>query len=329
MYTGSPLTNNPFLTQTSHEVASRFPEISSSTPNDNGASYFASWGSGSTMTGGSFPQQQQSSSFQQLPAQNPYGSPQLGSGMNNTGYISPLAQSLSSPPPFQMQGTFGQQQFTPNVSGSSYSYLSGSQQQPNSSYNPAQQQLQSNPGYFAQFDPYGAIGQGWEGAGGGTNSGNNNNLSSIGPSISTGSTLSTASSTSSSFSNSSFGVGPNGDSHPRDYIRTHKSQIEAWDAYTWKQFLNSFESLKSAWDERKTELMMRAKSVIAQGQTGMAYGGYFAQQIQQEAARLQQVCGIIGPQYDDTADGILTASQGGRIKLRYVTMSIITHIRHI
>lgn len=292
MYTGygsasPPLTNNPFLTQTAQSVTSRFPDIS----NDNNPSSFASWGSASTMTGGGLPQQQQPSSYQQVSAQIPYGSPQ-GYAMNNTGYISPT-QTFPSPPPFQMQGydnTFGQQ-FNPHVSGSSYSYLSGTQQQPNSSYNPAQQQLQNNPGYIAQFDPYGAVGQGWDGgAGGTTNNNNNNHFSSIRPSMSTGSTLSSAASTSSSFSGSSFGVGPKGDSHPRDYIRTHKSQVEAWDSYAWKQLLNSFETLKSAWDERKSELVTRAKSIISQGQTGMGYGGYFAQQIQQEATTVQHVC---------------------------------------
>ena len=296
MYTGygsanPPLTNNPFLSQTAQSVTSRFPDISSSIPNDSNTTSFVSWGDGSTMTRGGLPQQQQSS-YQQLPAQIPYGSPQ-GYSMNNSGYASPTTQTFPSPPPFQMQSydnTFGQQQFTPHVSGSSYSYLSGTQQQPNSSYNPAQQQLQNNPGYFAQFDPYGAIGQGWEGGAGRATNNNNNHFSSIGPSMSTGSTLSSASSTSTSFSSSSFGVGPKGDSHPRDYIRTHKSQVEAWDAYAWKQLLNSFETLKSAWDERKSELITRAKGIISQGQTGMGYGGYFAQQIQQEAARVQQVC---------------------------------------
>ena len=289
MYTGygstsPPLTNNPFLTQTGQSVTSRFPDIASS--NNNGASTFASWGSGSTLSG-SFPQQ--SSLYQQPVVQNPYGSPQLGYGMNSTGYISPTTQTFPSPPPFQMQGfdhTFGQQftSATPHVSGSSYSYLSGSQQQPSTSYNPARQQLQNNPGYIPQFDPYSAIGQGWEGPTSPTS--NTSNPDSIGSSISTGSTLSTSSLISAS---SSFGVGPRGDSHPMDCIRAYKSQIEAWDTYAWKQFLNSFEALKNAWEERKADLMTRAKGIIAQGQSGMAYGGYFAQQIQQEATRLQQV----------------------------------------
>ena len=289
MYTGygsasPPLTNNPFLAQTGQSVTSRFPDISS--PNHNSSSPFASWPSGSSTTGGIFPQQQQSNQYPQSPLQHPYGS-QLG---YSPGYFSPPTQTFPSSPPFQMQNydnPFGQQQkfatAAPHVSGSSYSYLSSAQQQPNTPYGPAQQQLQTNQGYLAQFDPYGAIGQGWEG---GAASNNNNN--SITPSVSTGSTLSTAS-TSSSFSGSSFGVGPKGDSHPRDYIRTHKSQMEAWDSYTWKQFLNSIEALKLAWEERKSEFLVRAKGVIAQGQSGMAYGGYVAQQIQQEASRLQQV----------------------------------------
>jgi hypothetical protein len=223
--------------------------------------------------------------------------------MNNMG-----SSQTFPPSSFQTQGydnPFGQQQqqqqftsSTPNVSGSSYSYLSGGhQQQPNTSYNPARQQLHSNPNYLAQFDPYGAIPQGWEGASSPTT-----NPNSIGHSVSSGSTLSTASSTSSSsFSSSSLGVGPKGDSHPRDFVRTHKSQIESWDAYAWKQFLNSFEALKGAWEERKADLMARAKGVIAQGQSGMAYGGYFAQQIQQEAARLQQLLREAESNFDSVA----------------------------
>jgi len=84
-----------------------------------------------------------------------------------------------------------------------------------------------------------------------------------------------------------------------DCIRIHKSQIEAWDVYAWKQFLGSFEALMTAWEERKEELMTRAKGVIAQ--SGMGYGGYFAQQIQQEAARLQQVLKEAESNFDSVA----------------------------
>lgn len=47
--------------------------------------------------------------------------------------------------------------------------------------------------------------------------------------------------------------------------------------------------------------MARAKGVIAQGQSGMAYGGYFAQQIQQEAARLQQLLREAESNFDSVA----------------------------
>jgi len=77
--------------------------------------------------------------------------------------------------------------------------------------------------------------------------------------------------------------------------------MEAWDAYTWKQFLNSFEALKSAWEERKAEFVVRAKGIIAQGQSGMAYGGYIAQQIQQEATRLQQLLKEAESNFDSVA----------------------------
>jgi len=308
MYTGygptsPPLTNNPFLPQTGQSASSRFPDISN---NNNGAV----WPNGSMLSGGSFPYQQQTS-HQQFPMQNGYGptSPTgYGSSGMPSGYVSPSASSF----PFQTQGYFGQQpqqqqqqnQLTtpssaPHLSGSSYSYLAGQQsQQPNPSCTPAQQQLHNNPGYIAQFDPYSAIGQGWNGGGLSNNynkkPGDPNFGVQLASSASTGSTLSTASSSTTSsttFSGSSsmFGVGPKGDSHPRDYIRAHKTEIEGWDTHAWRQLLNAFEAMKNAWEARKEELMGRAKTVISQGQTGMAYGGYYAQQIQQEATRLQQV----------------------------------------
>src|SRR6266511_2836230 len=132
MYTGygptsSPLTNNPFLPQTGQSASSRFPDISTSPiPNNNGAV----WPNGSTVSGGGFPYQQQTSLHQQqLPMQNGYGAIGYGSSGMPSGYISPTASSFPPSLPFQTQGyanTFGQQQqqFTtspaPHVSGSSY-----------------------------------------------------------------------------------------------------------------------------------------------------------------------------------------------------------------
>jgi hypothetical protein len=292
--TNPPLTNNPFLLQTGQQFSSRFPDISSdpdTTNNDTHA--LGTWAHGSmTGVGGGYPQQQ-SMIYQQLPMQNGYGgSSQMGFGSGGmaSGYVSPTGQNfpMSTPPTHSYDNTFGQQFTAPHVSGSSYSYLTGQQVQPNSSYNPAQQQLQNNPDYIAQFDPYSAVSQGWDGVT--STNHTSNNLNSETGSLSTGSTLSTFSSTTSTFSGNGFGVGPKGDSHPKDYIRAHKAEIEAWDNYAWKQLLNTFEAMKNAWGARKDELMARAKEVVAQGQARMAYGGYYAQQVQQEAARLQQVC---------------------------------------
>jgi hypothetical protein len=75
--------------------------------------------------------------------------------------------------------------------------------------------------------------------------------------------------------------------HPREYIRSHKLEIEAWDSYAWKQLLNAFDALKNAWDGRAKEL----GPTIAQYQQQLTYGGggYYTGQIQQEVARLQGV----------------------------------------
>jgi len=74
-----------------------------------------------------------------------------------------------------------------------------------------------------------------------------------------------------------------GQLHPREYIRTHKAEIESWDTYAWKQLLGTFDTLKDAWEKRKKEI----EGNIAQLQQQMQYGGYYAGQIQQETARLQ------------------------------------------
>lgn len=220
----------------------------------------------------------------------------IGIGGMAGGSVAPTGQNFLMSTHHRTQSydnTFGQQYTSPApyVSGSSYSYLAGQQIQPNSSYNPAQQQLQNNPGYIAQFDPYSAISQGWDGISSTNHTNHNATLGKgIAQSLSTGSSLSTVSSTSSSTpAGNALGVGPKGDSHPRDYIRTHKAEIEAWNNYAWKQLFNTFEAMKDAWGTRKDELMAKAKEIVTQGQARVAYGGYYAQQVQQEATRLQQL----------------------------------------
>ena len=174
----------------------------------------------------------------------------------------------------QPTGAFGQH----HISGSSYGYLTGqttANQTP--AYRPAQQQILSNPGYVAQFDPYASIGQGWDGA-----TPANRSPQLLSPSTSVG----------------SFGVPPTqqtpttsrsatGLLHPREFVRTYKNEVERWDDYTWKQLLSGFESLKDAWSSRKLELAAK----IGQMQSQMGFADYYqAQQIQQEGSRLQGVC---------------------------------------
>ncbi|KAL5525801.1 hypothetical protein ACEPAG_7138 [Sanghuangporus baumii] len=55
------------------------------------------------------------------------------------------------------------------------------------------------------------------------------------------------------------GPGPNGETHPRQFIRTHKQELEMWDSVAWRQALNSFEALRSAWESHKNQVSMRLR----------------------------------------------------------------------
>ncbi|KAF9484375.1 hypothetical protein BDN70DRAFT_872648 [Pholiota conissans] len=295
--TSPPLTNNPFIS--GGNPSARYPDLS--TPPQ--PQQQQQWNAGSPM-GGGFPAQQQQGIYQQQHAytqqQTGYGQPQLagvmgvGSTGGGGGYLSPGVQSYPSQgptAPFQPSSSFGQQ-LAAHVSGSSYGYLNGQQQQqqqnPNA-YNPAQQQLQNNPGYVAQFDPYSSLGQvlgdgnassgnqGYNPGGGGGMQGMN-----------MGSTMSSASGNSAA----SYGTSSNGNPHPKDYVRTHKAEVEAWDQYAWKQLMGAFEALMQAWEARKNELSQRVGELSQQMQAGMAYGQYYVMQIQQEGSRIQGVRAI-------------------------------------
>lgn len=39
--------------------------------------------------------------------------------------------------------------------------------------------------------------------------------------------------------------------HPRDFLRSYKTEIESWDAYSWKQLINTCDALRDAWTARK------------------------------------------------------------------------------
>jgi hypothetical protein len=214
-------------------------------------------------------QNQQQMPFQQQQFQQQI-SPQF-----SPGYIPQQSFAApQSPSQFQPTSSFGQQ-LAGQVNGSSYGYLQGQPAAaPSPVYNPVQQQLQNNPGYIAHFDPYASIGQGWDGQSQPQQQQQQQGQSSI---MAQGPT-----------SPGAFTTSSTGQLHPREYLRQHKAEIESWDAYAWKQLLNTFEPLKDAWETRKKEI----EGNIAQLQQQMQYGSYYAPgQIQQEIARLQAVSG--------------------------------------
>ncbi|KAF9468098.1 hypothetical protein BDZ94DRAFT_1247177 [Collybia nuda] len=263
-YGGPEITNNPFIDDPSHPQT-RFPDLNhpSSPPNGGQYTQWLQHDMGQNNTG--YPGQQ-SNLYQPPPYQQPQ--PQQYSsmyGQQQAGYLSsgaPGAIPQATGMPFQPTSSFGQQ-LAANMSGSSYAYLHGqtSGQQP---YTVAQQ-TQNNPGYIAQFDPYASIGQGWDGQTHQTQSQPPQNSTS-------GIYLTTPSS---------------GNLHPREYIRTHKAEIEAWDNYAWKQLLNSFDILKDSWEARTRELGGRVDQF--QNQLRYGGGGQYPGQLQQETTRLQEL----------------------------------------
>ncbi|KAI9440048.1 hypothetical protein H4582DRAFT_2075396 [Lactarius indigo] len=71
------------------------------------------------------------------------------------------------------------------------------------------------------------------------------------------------------------GSPPPGVQHPRTYIHSHKSELEAWDPPTWRQVQNTFESLKVAWEARKrtAESHVRALGAAGAGASAGFFGG--------------------------------------------------------
>jgi hypothetical protein len=259
---GSEFTNNPFINDPNNP-STRYPDISGSTitspdAQNLSAGQFTSWQPSALNTGFPTGVQAQPGVYQQSSFQ-----PQS----YNTGSIPQQFLGAQQPSqPFQPTSSFGQQ-LSVQLSGSSYGYLHGQNTgMPQTEYNPVQQQLQNNPGYTPQFDPYASIGQGWDGQ----TQNQNQNQNQIHP---------LQSPTQSTFSSS-------GNQHPREYIRTHKAEIESWDTYAWKQLLGAFDALKDSWEARKKELQDKIAQLQVQLQHG---GGYYAMQIQQEGSRLQVV----------------------------------------
>ncbi|KAJ7158773.1 hypothetical protein C8R46DRAFT_1354684 [Mycena filopes] len=281
-YASSDFTaNNPFVLDTQ----SRYPDING-TPAQDSSAQFTQWmqpGAQSPMgmSGQQMPyQQQQQQQFQQqIPQQF------------SPGYIPQqqgFASAPQSPSQFQPTSSFGQQ-LAGQVSGSSYGYLQGQNTAQSPGYNPVQQQLQNNPGYIPQFDPYASIGQGWDGS---QPQQQQQQQQMQSPTMTPGPT-----------STAPFTTSSTGQVHPREYIRTHKAEVESWDTYAWKQLLNGFDSLKEAWEARKKEIEGHVSQLQQQVQQQMQqYGGAaYAGQIQQEASRLQGMAKQAESNFDSVA----------------------------
>ncbi|KAG2146191.1 uncharacterized protein EDB93DRAFT_491322 [Suillus bovinus] len=235
MYNGFQAeSNNPFLSDAQTAPAhSRFPNISASTfqqsPPQMG---YQSYDTGYQQQ--PYFQQQQYPQFQ---GQTPYNQPQqyqqnqYASSSYRSGQLAPQSTGM----PFQPPSQFGQQlasqadfqqpyQQYPNGYQNQYVQQQQQQQlqqqQQYGGYQP-QQQL---PSYLSEFDPY-------RDAPHPTPSRNR----------------------SSSQPTSLASHNPGGAMHPRDYIRQHKSELEAWDPYTWKQMFNACDALSAAWLTRKQE----------------------------------------------------------------------------
>jgi hypothetical protein len=283
-----PLTNNPFIESTSHP-SSRYPDLSAPTSQPQ-----SQWTDPTLLTGLQPQYQpdiyQQYPPVQQIPSGYPPQPPQfqvpIQPQIQPPNYPPPFQQpppqqpSLQPTAPFQPSSSFGQT-LQSSMSGGGYGYLQSGQPQPpqqqhtTPAYNPAQQL--NNPNYVAQLDPYGPISQGW--------------ATDTTTTPQSQQSLSQASNN----NNNNFGYGnnqnnmgysPSGEPHPRDYIRSHKQDIEAWDQYTWKQLLNSCEALKRSWESKRNEL----KTKLAGLQSQHRYAGYYDRtQIQQEGGRIQAV----------------------------------------
>ena len=253
------LSNNPFLEHSSNPLT-RYPDISNSASPAN--SGFTSW----IGQPNGVPQQQGYDTYSPQPTQQQYTPGWGGSPTYQTqGYVSP-PQQTGNGMRFQPSSSFGQQlssameiggfipggaagyqqqpqqQFTPGYGTSNgYNTTGGMPGQIQIPPTPYQQTGITGPGYLSEFDPYATIGHGsWDGQ---------------------------QQPPQQSYGNHNRGLSNGGalnsqpDLHPREFIRKYKTELEAWDTYSWRQLMNSLESLKKAWEKRMYELDARAKQL--------------------------------------------------------------------
>ncbi|KAA1467482.1 hypothetical protein DENSPDRAFT_832545 [Dentipellis sp. KUC8613] len=302
------ISNNPFLDRTT-SVTSRFPNIGPNQAPSPTNPQYASWlqtqsgtpGSGYGTANSGFVASNQTGypgGFQQQ-AQMPQGytnpSSQWGVSAQQTGYAQP-----SSPTGFQPTSSFGQQITAQQTGYPSYQQQQQQQQQQYTGYPQqgyggygyAQQQQQQPQPYggnssLAQFDPYSQLG----------------NPTSPSTQFPGSPTSAGAGAGAAPAPSSAGGFRPD---HPRTFIHSHKSELESWDAVTWKQALNAFDALKDAWELRKREVEARIRVMggtvgaaggFFGGQTQNAYGGYgYGQQQygyqQQQAQEMERLNGL-------------------------------------
>ncbi|KAI0314618.1 hypothetical protein OF83DRAFT_1135983 [Amylostereum chailletii] len=258
------LSNNPFIDHTA-SVTSRYPSLSGTgSPQPQLQPQYSNWVQPQQTSYG----QPQQSQLQQTPPQQQYA-PQQQWQQSGFQTQSPPGQSGFLPP-----SSFGQQ-FSPQVNG--YNPQIPQQQQP---------QLQIQPTGYPQQQQYGLYGQGAGGYGQqqSTPYGGNPNLAQFDPYSGLTQQFSAPSSgPSPGFPNptsptSGPGIGPPGQEHPRQFIHSHKAELESWDPVSWKQAINSFESLKNAWDARRRTI--EAQIRVLGGTVGAA-GGFFGGGAQQ------------------------------------------------
>ncbi|KAH7930143.1 hypothetical protein BV22DRAFT_1028644 [Leucogyrophana mollusca] len=255
---GADLSNNPFINDPSNPHT-RFPDISGSLSSPPPQLHQqSSYNNG-------YQQQQQQPQYQgalgpQYAGQNQYASTSYNAQYPTSPQYGQFAPQLTGRS-FQPSSSFGQQ-LVFQVDSSQPQY----QQQYNTGYQPGyqntfqqqypqagyqgygQQPQQQNASYLSEFDPY----------------------AQQSPQSQTPSHNRTASA-----------GGGSANMHPRDYIRSHKAELEAWDSYAWKQMLNACDVLKAAWGTRKQELERAvaqmggngAPGFFGQSQYGFQHGG--------------------------------------------------------
>ncbi|CDO78177.1 hypothetical protein BN946_scf184797.g3 [Trametes cinnabarina] len=292
------LSNNPFIDHSANALA-HFPDISTTDDLSGQSGQYTSWVNGpqtsalNTNQTGYFPRGAASPTGYGVGGyqpQQPAGWAPGGSGFAQPQLQAPYGQMMSPPPAqpqvagqFQPSSAFGQQlagqingaygspmpQQQPQYSGypTSPQYGQGYQQ----GYPGQQQQPQPQPPqYLAEFDPYAQ----------------NQNQGSQGGAP-----------------NPAAPGGQYGRQHPRQFVQSHKAELESWDSYTWKQAQNSFEELKSAWEAHKQELEARLRAMGGAGLfSGGGYGGMYGGPAQQYA-QIENMAKEAGLHVDTIAAG--------------------------